>query len=79
MGNVENGSITVNLMQDFSEIVPYEQETVPLYIRTTQLSAYADYSAPCHWHEDLEWIFILKGTMYYYVNGPGCFYVKTIS
>lgn len=69
MGNVENGSITVNLMQDFSEIVPYEQETVPLYIRTTQLSAYADYSAPCHWHEDLEWIYILKGTMYYYVNG----------
>ena len=26
-------------------------------------------SAPCHWHEDLEWIHILEGTMCYDVNG----------
>ena len=57
------------LMQDFSEVVKYEQAGVPLYIRTSLLSFYPDMSAPCHWHDDIEWIHILEGRMSYYVNG----------
>lgn len=61
--------ITIELMQDFSEIVQYEQSRLPLYIRTADLSVYPDMSAPCHWHEDIEWIHIIKGQMRYYING----------
>lgn len=59
----------LELMQDFSEIVQYERIDIPLYISTANLSAYPDMSAPCHWHEDIEWIHIRKGKMYYYING----------
>lgn len=61
--------IRTELMQDLSEVVPYENAGIPLYIRTADLSVYPDMSAPCHWHDDLEWIHILQGKMCYYVNG----------
>ena len=59
----------MELMQDFSEIVRYEQAGIPLYIHTTDLSVFPDMCAPCHWHDDLEWIHIVKGKMCYYING----------
>lgn len=59
----------LELMQDLSEIVQYEHAELPLYIRTADLSVYPDMSAPCHWHEDLEWIHPLEGNMCYDVNG----------
>jgi len=62
MANIER-------MQDFSEVVHYENPDIPLYIRTSNLSIYPDMSAPCHWHDDIEWIHILKGCMCYYING----------
>ncbi len=61
--------LVIERMQDFSEIIPYEQKEIPLYIRTAHLSDYPGMSAPCHWHEDLEWILILEGSMYYDING----------
>ena len=62
MANIER-------MQDFSEVVHYENPDIPLYIRTSNLSIYPDMSAPCHWHDDIEWIHIVKGCMCYYING----------
>ena len=59
----------IELMNDFSEIVQYEHPPIPLYIRTASLSVYPGMSAPCHWHDDIEWIHILKGRMYYDING----------
>lgn len=59
----------IELMQDLSEIIHYERAKVPLYIRTADLAVYPDMSAPCHWHEDIEWIHILEGTMRYDING----------
>lgn len=47
MANIER-------MQDFSEVVHYENPDIPLYIRTSNLSIYPDMSAPCHWHDDIE-------------------------
>lgn len=57
------------LMQDASEIIQYDTIGIPLYIQTDSLSTYPDRRALCHWHEDLEFIHILKGKMYYRVNG----------
>lgn len=61
--------IAIELMQDFSEIVHYENMGIPLYIRTADLAVYPEMSAPCHWHEDIEWIYIISGKMCYYING----------
>lgn len=62
-------TIAIELMQDFSEIVQYEQMGIPLYIRTADLAVYPEMSASCHWHDDIEWIYMLSGKMCYYING----------
>ncbi len=61
--------IDTNVMQDAFEIVRYDQMGIPLYIQRDRLSDYPDGKALCHWHEDLEFILILKGQMNYNVNG----------
>lgn len=55
--------------QDSSETVAYNNPLFPVYVRNGRLSSYPDYSAISHWHEDLEFIFVKKGTMTYNVNG----------
>lgn len=62
-------TVAIELMQDFSEIVHYEHTGIPLYIHTADLAAYPGMSAPCHWHDDIEWVYIISGKMYYYING----------
>lgn len=62
-------TIAIELMQDFSEIVHYEHVGIPLYIRTADLAVYPRMRAPCHWHDDIEWIYIMSGKMCYYING----------
>lgn len=61
--------IDTNIMKDSSEIIPYDKTGIPLYIRTEMLSHYRDKKALCHWHEDIEFIRILKGKMNYHING----------
>lgn len=58
---------TFNL--DFSETVAYNNPLFPAYIKYGILSSYPDYSAVSHWHKDLEFIVIKKGSMTYNVNG----------
>ena len=58
---------TFNL--DASETVAYNNPLFPAYIRHGLLSSYPDYSAVSHWHKDLEFIVIKKGSMTYNVNG----------
>lgn len=62
-------TVAIELMEDFSEIVHYEHTGIPLYIRTADLTVYPGMSAPCHWHDDIEWIYIISGKMCYYING----------
>lgn len=59
----------VQIMPDSSEIIPYNVPGLPLLIRELYLSDYLDMRALCHWHEDIEWIYILEGEMNYVVNG----------
>lgn len=61
--------INIDIMQDASEIVHYDNQKLPLYIRRGILSSYPDMRALCHWHEDIELICILDGEMYYDING----------
>ncbi len=55
--------------RDSSETVAYNNPLFPVYAEYSFLSAYPDYSCISHWHKDLEWIVVKKGTMTYNVNG----------
>lgn len=61
--------ITLDTMSDHSEIVHYDTPGIPLYIQKGILSEYTGKRAQCHWHDDIELILILDGSMNYYVNG----------
>lgn len=54
---------------DRSERVLYDHTEYPVYIRKGFLSAYPNYAAESHWHDDIELILILSGQMQYNVNG----------
>lgn len=54
---------------DASETVAYNNPLFPAYIRFGRLSSYPDYSAISHWHRDLEFVSVKKGSMTYNVNG----------
>lgn len=59
----------VRINKDGSEIMAYDEAGIPIYIREGYLSVFPDYRALCHWHEDIEFIYILEGAMDYYING----------
>lgn len=61
--------IDVKINNDNSEIISYDEAGIPIYIREGYLSAYPNYRALCHWHEDIEFIYVLDGCMNYYING----------
>ncbi|MCM1040401.1 MAG: AraC family transcriptional regulator [Ruminococcus sp.] len=65
----ENIAYCSTFNPDFSETVAYNNPLFPAYVRYGILSAYPDYSAISHWHNDLEFILIKKGKMTYNVNG----------
>lgn len=58
----------LTIHSDNSESLHYNLDNFPLYTRKDELYNY-DYKAMIHWHPDLEFIYIVKGTMDYFVNG----------
>lgn len=58
---------TFNL--DFSETIAYNNPLFPVLVNYDMLSTYPDYAGVPHWHKDLEFIVVKKGTMTYNVNG----------
>ncbi len=58
-----------NINCDRSERVLYDKAEYPAYIRKGVLSAYPNYAAESHWHDDIELILILSGEMQYNING----------
>lgn len=58
-----------NIKLDRSERVLYDKADYPAYVRKGVLSAYPNYAAESHWHDDIELILILTGQMQYSVNG----------
>lgn len=61
--------ILLDLKDDRSEKVRYDYADYPIYIRRALLSSYPNYAAPMHWHDDIELIAVLSGSMHYHVNG----------
>ncbi|HJD37475.1 MAG TPA: AraC family transcriptional regulator [Candidatus Blautia ornithocaccae] len=59
----------MELNENNSEKVCYDIPHYPVYIRRGLLSHYLNYSAPNHWHDDIELIAVLSGEMEYSVNG----------
>lgn len=59
----------LDIMRDNSEVIHYDRHGVPLYIRTSRLASYPNMQALCHWHDDVEMIYIREGQMNYYING----------
>ena len=62
-------TISICLMQDSSEVIPYDTIGIPIYIRSGWLSMYTNMRSLCHWHEDIEFIRIHNGKMNYWING----------
>lgn len=58
----------LTIHSDSSESLHYNMDHFPLYTHKDELCNY-DYQALVHWHPDLEFIYIEKGTMDYYING----------
>ena len=66
----------IKINKDCSEIIPYDEAGIPIYVQEGILSDYPDYRALAHWHEDLEFIYVLDGCMDYYINGESVFLKK---
>lgn len=57
-------------LKDYSsEKTRYDYSDYPIYIRHALLSTYPNYTAPSHFHDDIELIAILSGEMQYNING----------
>lgn len=61
--------IDLTIMQDASEVIHYDRPGIPLCISDDNLADYPDRKALCHWHEDIELIYITEGAMNYHING----------
>lgn len=59
----------IDLRDDSSEKVQYDDPSYPIYVRDGLLSQYPNYTAPSHWHDDIELIAVTSGEMRYNVNG----------
>lgn len=59
----------LRVLSDQSEQLNYNIDNFQLYVKKGQLIDFIDYTAPCHWHYDLEFIYMLDGNMDFFVNG----------
>lgn len=59
----------MDIMPDASEIIYYDNPDFPVYIKDDDLSDYPGRKALCHWHDDIELIYIIEGEMNYHISG----------
>ena len=59
----------LEVLSDFSEIIPYPIPDFPLFAGYGTLEAQNQYTVNCHWHNDFEFNLVLKGSMDYFING----------
>jgi AraC-like DNA-binding protein len=60
--------MALEVFSDMSERLNYNLPGFPLYVRKGELRQFDRYAAACHWHPDIEFIFVLDGNMDYFVN-----------
>ena len=61
--------IEIQVMRDSSEIINYNTSDLPIKIIHPMLSDYPGKRVVCHWHDDIEMIYIVSGEMNYEING----------
>ncbi len=61
--------VVVDKRADGSERVKYNYDGYMAYVRRGLLSNYPNFAADSHWHDDLEFISVLSGSIDYNVNG----------
>lgn len=66
--DAKNMTVDIKVMRDASEIIQYDTKGIPLSVIDTRLSHYPDMRALPHWHEDIEFIHVRKGAMFYKIN-----------
>ncbi|KEO80210.1 MULTISPECIES: AraC family transcriptional regulator [Paenibacillus] len=59
----------LEVFSDLSERLNYNLPDLPLYVRKGSLHQFNNYAAVAHWHLDIEFIYILQGSMDFSVNG----------
>lgn len=59
----------LEVLSDFSEIIPYPIPDFPLYAGIGKLEEVNQYSVCSHWHPDFEFSYVLEGSMDYFING----------
>ena len=59
----------LEVFSDMSEHVYYNLPGFPLRVRKEWLHYFDRYTVACHWHPDLEFVLVLKGTIDYFING----------
>ena len=59
----------IRVNKDNSEIIAYNEPGIPIYIQEGLLSDVTNYNFLCHWHEELEFIYVTEGDMDYFANG----------
>ncbi|MEY8745900.1 cupin domain-containing protein [Bacillales bacterium AN1005] len=59
----------LEVFSDLSERLDYNLPDLPLYVRKGSLYQFNNHAAVAHWHVDLEFIYVLKGSMDFSVNG----------
>lgn len=57
------------VMKDASEIIHYRNENIPIFVSEGRISAFVNSTMICHWHDDIEFIEVVCGSMTYDVNG----------
>ena len=61
--------INTDILKDAAKSVHYDEPGIPVSISRHILSEYPGMRTLLHWHEDVEWVLVLEGSMNYYING----------
>lgn len=61
--------MNIQIMKDFSELIFYNINPLPVYVGKGILSSFSNLEALCHWHGDVEFLMPVKGHISYKVNG----------
>ena len=54
---------------DHSQIIEYNNPQFECFSSSAYFSANQHYFVPDHWHEDLEYLYVVEGELEYHVNG----------
>lgn len=64
--------MNLHILKDSSELIYYNNPSIPIYVRKGDLYSFTNNKALCHWHDDIEFLLPISGKIEYQVNGKSC-------